>query len=116
MIGGFEYRLSKDYRNFDIEKMPYFDSRWRPEQPQMTVKERPKITNAANYIKQIRAVSGSGGDKATFRVACVLREAGLSESEALLEIMAWNDQNAEPPWTPRELQYKVECAYMKGAL
>jgi len=71
------------------------------------------IRDVRRYIRGIRALSGSGGHNATFRVACCLRDAGLSESEALAEMVMWNETNAEPLWTVKELLHKVRSAYVQ---
>jgi len=72
-----------------------------------------EIRDAQRYIRGIRAVSGSGGHNATFRVACILRDAGLDEASALAEMMEWNQTNAEPPWGAKELLHKVRDAFRK---
>jgi hypothetical protein len=71
------------------------------------------IRNVRRYVRGIRAISGSGGHNATFRAACCLRDAGFSEAEALAEMVEWNQTNAEPPWTVKELLHKVRDAYAK---
>lgn len=71
------------------------------------------IRDVRRYIRGIRAISGSGGHNATFRVACCLRDAGMDEASALAEMMEWNVTNAEPPWTAKELLHKVRDAYAK---
>lgn len=115
IIEGHEYKLV--LKGCQREKLGYFDSKWRAAvEPKVRVDQPKRITNGASYIRRIHATQGEGGDKATFRVACVLRDSGMSESEALLSIMEWNQTNAHPPWDVRDLQYKIECAFMKGAV
>jgi len=74
---------------------------------------RAEIKNVRAYIRKIVAVSGSGGHSSTFRVACKLRDAGLTEAEALAELLEWNTSNSEPPWSMQELVHKVNDAYSK---
>ncbi|MCA9136275.1 MAG: bifunctional DNA primase/polymerase [Planctomycetales bacterium] len=69
------------------------------------------IRNPTAYISQICATSNQGGHNSTFRAACILRDAGLSPEEALAELITWNDTNAEPPWTVKELLHKVQDAF-----
>jgi len=60
------------------------------------------------------AVEGEGGDAATFRVACRLKDFGLSQNSALrLAGLHWNDR-CEPPWALDELAAKVAHAYRYG--
>lgn len=73
------------------------------------------IERAVAYLASAPpAIEGSGGDEATLKVACVLKDFGLS-SPAALNLMAgnWNDRCA-PPWQLDELAVKVENAYRYG--
>lgn len=57
------------------------------------------------------AVEGSGGDAATYRLACDLRDRALSPVTTLdIMLRYWNDR-CSPPWTPEELEVKVNNAY-----
>lgn len=67
--------------------------------------------NVAAYIMQIEAISGQGGHNATYRVACRLRDAGLSPDDALSLLGCWNETNAIPPWSEAELAHKIRSAY-----
>lgn len=94
------------------EKLPMFQMEWRPERTRPVWNEDdPKITDGLKYIMTIHANEGSGGDKATYRAACKLRESGMSESQALAALMEWNQTNANPPWSARDLLRKVQCAF-----
>jgi hypothetical protein len=60
------------------------------------------------------AVEGAGGDDLTYRVACIVKDMGVSETVALrLMSERWNDRCA-PPWSPEELERKVANAYEYG--
>ena len=65
------------------------------------------------YIAKIIAVSGQNGHHDTYRAVCVLKDAGLDETECMAAISEWNMTNAQPPWTVRELLHKVRSAYQK---
>lgn len=62
---------------------------------------------------QLPAIEGCGGDAHTFKVACGLRDLGVSSVQALDLLGAWNATCA-PPWTPDELSIKVANAYNYG--
>ena len=70
-----------------------------------------EVRNAVAYIRRIHAVSGEGGHNATFRAACKLRESGLTRDQAIDCLADWNETNASPPWTAKELAHKVEDAF-----
>lgn len=63
------------------------------------------------YIRRIEAIAGSGGHNATFRAACKLRDSGLTATEAFQALVLWNETNASPPWSTKELAHKVDDAY-----
>ena len=104
-------------RLIGLDDLPVFDPAWRPEfKPREA--DNSRITDAVAYISKIYPVStkhfpesGNGRDRLTFRAACVLKEGGLSESEALLAIMRWNQTNVTPPESDTELLRKIKCAY-----
>lgn len=72
-----------------------------------------EIKNIQAYIRKIFSIQGQHGSDACFRTACILRDAGLSQADALAELIEWNVTNAQPPWSVRELAHKVTDAYSK---
>ena len=99
--------------SWDLQQVPFFDASWvTAEEPPLCSSAR-NVKNPTAYILRIRAVSGRGGSNATFRAACVLRDAGLSEAETLAAMIEWNQTNAEPPWTVKELLHKVQDVFLK---
>ena len=72
-----------------------------------------KIRDPLCYIGKIKAVAGQGGHNATFRACCKLRDAGLSEVEALAAMVEFNKTNCEPPWSTKELLWKVRSCYQQ---
>ncbi|MDC0936017.1 bifunctional DNA primase/polymerase [Pirellulales bacterium] len=115
---GKRYSYVTPIDEIDLKLVPVFDPAWLPKRKQF----RPKNWNAAptddchlsrvrNYIRKIRAISGEGGHNRTYRVACFLRDEGLSPDQALNELRAWSEECAEPPWTQRELEHKVNSVF-----
>lgn len=70
------------------------------------------VARARTWLKtQQEAIEGQGGDACTFTIACGLRDRGVSAQQALyLLLNHWNDR-CLPPWSPDDLQTKVENAY-----
>lgn len=102
--------------------LPFFDSGWI-EPPDRSTRSGPRalryrkrhrprrIRSAVAYIRRIEAIAGQGGHNATFRAACRLRDAGLTPEQAFDALSDWNETNADPAWTEKELLHKIEDAY-----
>jgi hypothetical protein len=94
------------------DKLPTFRSEWRPERAKPVWDcDSPKIKDGLAYIKKIFALEGSGGDKETYRAACCLKDAGMDQAQALAALVEWNETNATPPWSIRDLLRKIQCAF-----
>jgi len=102
--------------HYDLRaKLPVFDAAWlvdasRPKE-RLSKAYAGVVRNAVAYIRKIHAEAGQGGHNATFRAACRLRDAGLSEDEALAILSDWNETHASPPWSARELEHKIHSAF-----
>lgn len=56
------------------------------------------------------AIEGQGGDRATFRVACVLtNDFNLDDDDALFLMQKWN-RTCQPPWSDKDLEDKIQHA------
>lgn len=61
------------------------------------------------------AVSGQGGHRATFRVACKLVHSfGLGRDAAIRLMLAIYNPHCKPPWSEGEIEHKVESAIERG--
>lgn len=91
---------------------PEFDKSWI----EKSIDSEPKngVRDIRKYLQKIVAVSGEGGHNTTYRAACVLRDAGLSESEALAELVTWNETNCIPRWEVKDLLHKVKGVFSNG--
>lgn len=73
--------------------------------------ERAKdfILNRADIANE-----GEGGDETTYRVACAVKDLGVSDL-GCYELLRdyWNDR-CSPPWSDEELQSKIQNAYRYG--
>jgi hypothetical protein len=75
------------------------------------------VVRARGYLESAAplAIEGEGGDATTYRVACAVKDFGISEGLAhdlMLEL--WNDR-CSPPWDADELRQKIDNAYFYGA-
>jgi hypothetical protein len=75
----------------------------------------PKNIEQAKEFLNIEppAIYGEGGDHHTYKVACMLRDFGISEGMALKLMMIdsdWNDR-CEPPWMASDLEVKISNSY-----
>jgi hypothetical protein len=80
-------------------------------QPERVSRQSDVLERARKYVGKIPpAIAGSGGDKTTFHVACVLVLGfDLSEHDAM-SVLADFNQRCKPPWTDRDLQRKIASA------
>ena len=96
-------------------RLPSFDAAWLVDESTPvrlpSSEQTGKVRNAVAYIRRIHAKAGDGGHNATFRAACKLRDAGLSEDEALAVLSDWNETNAAPPWSAADLLHKICSAF-----
>lgn len=84
------------------------------EAPLTELDQEHNINAAVKYLtdRAPEAVEGSGGDQATYEVACRVRDLGISEDLATtLMLDHWNDSKAFPPWDPDDLEKKVNNAF-----
>lgn len=108
------------WRSFNSTlKLPTFERGWlsraHEERNLPVTNHRETVRSANRYILKIFAVAGEGGHNQTFRAACKLRDAGLSPEEAFAILSTWNETNATPPWTEKELDHKITSAYGRKA-
>jgi hypothetical protein len=106
-----------------LETLPLFDVSWvepirvepwpKPRPPSRVGSVGNRIRDVRAYVRAIRSIEGSGGDRSCFTVACLLAEAGLSFEEALAELLIWNATNALPPWAPPDLHRKLRYAFAR---
>lgn len=98
-------------RWIDPGKLPVFDMAWRPETQSIDTWDSGHIKDIKAYISTIHALEGQGGDKATFRVARKICDSGVDKAEAMALMFEWNQTNAHPEWSPRDLYRKLDIAY-----
>jgi hypothetical protein len=69
------------------------------------------VRQALRFLSKVSpAVEGQGGSMHTYGVACSLViEFGLTPEEALPLLLVWN-RKCSPPWSIRDLQYKLQMA------
>lgn len=98
--------------------LPPFDHAWLPviraspvPAPLAVAVSRGRIRDLRAYIRRIKSIQGARGSDACFRVACILRDAGLSPAESLAYLSEWNESCADPPWSVTELEHKVRDAF-----
>lgn len=74
------------------------------------------MRRAVAYLKESAppAIEGDGGDLTTFKVACEIKDMGLSAEETYLLMQAHYNPRCSPPWDLDELSAKVASAYKSG--
>jgi hypothetical protein len=87
-------------------------------EPVVTLDQDYNVQQAIAWLWNAAEVAeeNNGGDSATSRVACGVRDFGISEAKCL-DLMGehWNDLKAVPPWDPDDLETKVRNAYRSAS-
>jgi hypothetical protein len=117
----YEYVSGKELT--ELNALPVFDPvwvkeireepLWKPQSANHHKKVGGHIRDVRAYIRGIASIEGQGGDRACFRVACLLVEAGFDFDSAVAEINAWNEEAAFPPWENTDLERKVRYAFKR---
>lgn len=122
------YRLVDGEDIWSVRDLPTFDRSWFPglEAAQEKTFTRPILRfsspaqkdsyqQATAYARGVPgAVSGAGGDTATYVLACrLVRGFNLSDDEALDILRVWNEK-CSPAWDDADLKAKVKHARAYG--
>lgn len=86
------------------------------EVPLIELDMEESIQQAMDWLKNAKpAIAGENGDDHTYDICCMLRDFGISETEALrvLNESGWNER-CEPAWDDGELEVKIRNSYSFG--
>ena len=108
MVKGFTYKLVDGWDTTDPEKLDTFRDDWLPKHGKV---DRSVVFDASKYIAKIVSEQGANGSGQLLRACCKLRDANLTQAEAMLEIIRWNETNAIPSWSDAELLRCIRRAY-----
>ncbi len=76
---------------------------------------RKVISDIRSYLARVESIQGEHGSSGLVRAAACCRDAGLSEAEAMAELIVWNSgPTVEPSWSLKELARAVTNVYVKG--
>jgi hypothetical protein len=116
VVRGRQYRFRSGSEAIRPELLPLFNLNWIPKPKTETgsTEMDNRIRNVEAYIKEIHAISGQRGHDKTFKVVCKLKDSGMSELEAWAVLYRWNDTNADPSWSEKELLHKLKSVYGKA--
>lgn len=94
------YGFVEGFETTDPEKLDTFRDEWLPVKHQVVSNV---ITDVSAYISKIMSVEGEDGSKDLVRAVAKCRDGGLTQTEAMVTILAWNKTNAKPEWSSSEL-------------
>lgn len=76
---------------------------------------RKEVRNLMGYLSRIESIEGQSGSAGLVRAAAVCRDSGLTEAEAMVHLIEWNQSAVvRPPWSLDELARAVSRVYQKG--
>ena len=112
-VNGKVYEFIPGYELKDINDLPEFPKDWLP-----TIKAvlRKAIIDVRKYVMKIESVKGQNGSGGLVRAAARCRDGGLSEAEATVLLLEWNDGPTVslPKWTADKIARAVTRVYSKG--
>jgi len=82
---------------------------------------RHVVQNVRAYLAKIESIQGQYSPKGTHRsaglvrAAAVCRDSGMTEAEAMVEMLQWNvGPTVQPPWPANEIARAVHNVFSKG--
>lgn len=115
VVDSWEYRFVDGHPLVSPDELPVLDESLLDEFPPVTAVNRAmtrgEVRDALAYITRLHAHSGQGGHNATFRCACILASSGMSQADVIEAMIDWNQTNAHPQWSIKQLIHKVRDAF-----
>jgi len=111
IVKGKVYELVKGCRiTLDL---PDFDPAWIPSKSNGKAPQR-RVRSVERYVMQIESIEGQGGSKGLVRAAAVCRDAEMSESEATILLLRWNQsERVRPAWSEKEIARAITRVYSR---
>jgi hypothetical protein len=102
--------------SWNMKDVPFFDPSWVDLlEPEGRSLSRKGIRNLDGYLAKVESLQGSNGSAGLVRACALCRDAGLTEAEAIVKLIVWNQSPVvQPPWSMDELARAVSRTYQKG--
>ncbi len=108
----YEWALEGEMAQFDPEWFSTLRSECSDRPADRTATRDVRDVDA--YLACIESLQGEAGSRGLIRACSVLRDAGLSEAEAMRKLMVWNvSPTVRPPWTLEELGRAVTRTFRR---
>ncbi len=67
-----------------------------------------------SYLAKVESIQGKNGSSGLVRAVAICRDKGLSEAEAMIDLLWWNQQSVvNPSWPEREVARAVTRTYAR---
>jgi hypothetical protein len=103
--------------SWNMDRVPEFDPSWIEEVIEERIERsvtRKEVKRVESYVMKIESVQGQGGSRGLVRAAAVCRDGGLTESEATVLLLQWNQSGkAIPPWDDQDIARAISRTYSK---
>lgn len=116
-VNGFQYRFAEGHEW--NEPAPFPEELFPSIQGETRI-TREKVQNVMAYLAKVESIQGQYSIKGVhrsaglIRAASICRDAGLTESDAMLKMLWWNTQPVvSPPWPAEEIARAVHSSYKK---
>lgn len=103
-VQGHVYRFLDGHGLVPPSELPLFDPDYLPKSGKRPITRKP-VGNVAAYVMKVQSIQGQNGSHGLVRACAICRDAGLTESDAMLVLLKWNDQTdrVSPPWPPEDI-------------
>jgi hypothetical protein len=100
--------------SWKLSDVPLFDPSWMEADPMQSVISRKHVKNIDGYLAKVESIQGKNGSAGLVRACAICRDSGISEAEAMVKLIRWNQSGAaKPPWALDSLARAVTRTYAK---
>lgn len=115
VVDGHQYHWLSGFELGEVKDLPVFNPEWIPKkQAAGPIVSQCNHAAIRAYVLKIESVQGKNGSSGLVRAAAKCRDAGLTEAEATVLLLEWNQGNTvSPPWPVPELTRAISRVYAK---
>jgi hypothetical protein len=100
-----QYRFVPGFEMKPLDELRPFSEHLFPADRVVRGISRETVKSVTAYLAKVESVQGQHGSAGLVRAAAICRDAGLSEAEAMVRLIAWNQgPTVQPSWSLAQLR------------